>query len=61
MDLRVLRVKDVELPIQPVVEDPKLIELRDRFLKGDVLRPEELQDLVRRLSTRASNDNCNVC
>lgn len=63
MEVRILRVKDLEVPI-PVLsreEDVRLAELRQRFDKGEKLGPEELRELVSLTGSRAANDNCWGC
>ena len=61
MEMRVLRIKDLELPLPNQTEDPKLLELRMRFERGDRLGQEELEQLARAGSGRLANDNCWAC
>jgi len=62
MEVRILRAKDVEIPLKPKEEESEAItNLRSKFFAGDDLSSNDLKRLVLESVARAGNGDCNVC
>jgi len=60
MPVQVLRASDVETPMRVEVLPPDLVRLRDAFLSGKDLAPQDLQRLIAKSSV-SKNGNCYIC
>ena len=66
MEIQVLKAKEVEIPMtptRPALAEPEYItKLRQRFLSGDEVGPEDLRRLmVASAEGGGGNGNCNIC
>lgn len=62
MEVRVLRAKDVEIPLKAKEEESgEIIALRGKFFAGENLSPDDLKRLTLEAVTRMGNGDCNVC
>lgn len=62
MDVRILKARDVAVPMVPTPPSvsAEILRLRSDFLAGRKLTPNELRDLVL-ASDEGGNGNCNIC
>jgi len=62
MEVRILRAKDVEIPLQPREEEAEAVaKLRTKYLAGEDLPANDLKRLVLESVARMGNGDCNVC
>lgn len=62
MEIKVLRAKEVEIPMSPPLVEPEYVtKLRARFLSGGEVGPEDMRRLLVSAAESGGNGNCHLC